>query len=69
MDICVRVGRRIRYLRTSKGITQTVLADRAELSTRTPQRIENAHIDAGIRTLERIARALGVKVRELVEEP
>lgn len=66
MDICIRVGRRIRYLRTRKGIPQVVLADRAEVTRPNLSRIENGKIEPGLRTLERISKALDVTLVELV---
>lgn len=67
MDICVKVGRRVRYYRARRGITQVVLADRAEVTRANLSRIENGKIEGGIRTLERIAKALDVRLRDLVD--
>ena len=57
-DICVRVGRRIRILRTQRGWTQTLLADHAELAREHLSELENGHKEIGIRALERIVKAL-----------
>lgn len=67
MDICVKVGRRVRRLRTERGISQIALADQAELTRSNLSRIENGRAEPGIRTLERIARALNVDVRDLFD--
>jgi transcriptional regulator with XRE-family HTH domain len=51
VDILVRVGRRIRYLRTSRGISQESLSAQAALSRINLSRIENGKAEAGLRTL------------------
>jgi putative transcriptional regulator len=63
-DICVWVGRRIRLLRTRKGWTQQILADHAELTREHLSELENGKKEIGIRTIERIATALGVSLHE-----
>jgi DNA-binding XRE family transcriptional regulator len=68
VDICVKVGRKIRYLRTQKGIHQVDLAATANIKRETLSRIENGRIEVGIRTLGRIADALGVKITVLFED-
>ncbi len=65
-DICVRVGRRIRALRRAKGWSQQLLADHAELERAHVSRLEQGRREAGLRALERIARALDVEVEDLV---
>ncbi len=66
-DICVRLGRRIRVLRTEKGWTQQVLADHAELSREHLAELEAGNKEVGIRTLERIARALEITLGSLLD--
>lgn len=66
MGIKVRVGRRIRYLRTARGITQEMLSAQAGLSRASLSWIENGKSEAGLCTLEDIARALGVKIVDIV---
>lgn len=66
VDILVRVGRRIRYLRTSRGISQESLSAQAALSRINLSRIENGKAEAGLRTLYDIARALNVKIADIV---
>jgi transcriptional regulator with XRE-family HTH domain len=60
MDICVKVGRRIRVLRTEREWTQAMLADHSELTREHLSELENGHKEIGIRALEKIARALDV---------
>lgn len=65
-DICVRVGHKIRALRRAKGWSQQLLADHAELERAHLSRLEQGRREAGLRALERIARALNVEVEDLV---
>jgi transcriptional regulator with XRE-family HTH domain len=66
IDICVRVGRRIRALREQNGWTQQILADHAQIAREHVCRIEDGRKEMGIRTLEKIASALGKNVEELL---
>jgi transcriptional regulator with XRE-family HTH domain len=66
IDICVRVGRRIRALREQRGWTQQILADHAQIAREHLCRIEDGRKEMGIRTLEKIASALGKSVEELL---
>ena len=65
IDICVRIGRRIRTLRTERGWTQAMLADHASLTREHLSELESGKKEAGVRTLERIAKALGVAPGDL----
>ncbi len=60
-----RVGKRIRELRERAGLTQTVLAEKAGLPQSHISRLENAEHSATHMTLEKIARALGVRVGDI----
>jgi len=66
-DICVKIGRRIRVLRTQKGWTQAMLADHAELAREHLSELENGHKEIGARSLQRIAGALNVGLSEFFE--
>jgi transcriptional regulator with XRE-family HTH domain len=66
-DICVRVGRRIRVLRTEREWTQAMLADHAELTREHLSELENGHKEIGIRALERIAQALDTTLHQFFE--
>jgi transcriptional regulator with XRE-family HTH domain len=59
-NICVKIGRRIRQLRTERGWTQTMLADHAELTREHLSELENGHKEIGVLALERIVRAFGI---------
>lgn len=67
-DVCVAVGRRIRALRDAKEWTQTMLADHASLTREHLSELENGHKEIGVRTLERIATALGVTLAQFFSE-
>lgn len=66
IDILVRVGRHLRYLRTSRGISQEDLASQAGLTQAALSRIETGNAEAGLRTLHDIAKALGLKMVDLL---
>ena len=63
------LGRRIRRLRNSAGLTQVALAGAAGIGRVTLVRLEKGEHTPRYKTLERIARALGVDVSELLVEP
>lgn len=67
VDVVVRVGRRIRYLRTSRGVTQEVLSAQAGITRINLSRIENGKAEPGLRTLADLAHALGIKLSELLQ--
>jgi putative transcriptional regulator len=67
IDICVRIGRRVRVLRTERGWTQDMLAGHAELTREHLSELENGHKEMGVRSLERIAVALGVSLGKFFE--
>lgn len=61
------VNNQIKKLRTKKGLSQGQLAEKANLSIRTIQRVESGN-DVSISTLSLIAGALDVEVSELFDE-
>jgi Predicted transcriptional regulators len=67
IDICVRVGRRIRTLRSEKGWTQQQLADMAGIGRVHVSELENGKREAGLRMLERIASTLDVRITDLID--
>jgi transcriptional regulator with XRE-family HTH domain len=66
IDICVRVGNRIRELRQAKEWSQQMLADHAQIERAHLTRLEEGKKEAGLRVLEKIANALDVEVEDLV---
>lgn len=59
----------LRRMRTDRGLSQQTLADRARLSRNFVAQIERGESVPTIATLGRIAKALGVSVAELLDEP
>jgi len=60
------IGKRIREVRHTKGISQEALAERAELSTQYVSQIETAVRQASLRSLVNIANVLKVSVDALL---
>ncbi len=58
---------RLRKLRKDKGLSQAVLAERAQLSREYVNKIEAGRYDPPLSTLNRLAKALKVKVADLVK--
>lgn len=61
------LGSRIRATRAEQGISQRQLALMTDISRSHLWKIETGAADVGIDVLIRIARALDVQVRELIE--
>jgi transcriptional regulator with XRE-family HTH domain len=57
---------RVRELRLSRGMTQAELARRAEVSVTHLSELENGEIAPGIDLVDRLARALGGTVADLL---
>lgn len=66
-DICVMVGGRIRKLRIKRHWTQQILADHANLTREHISAIETARAEPGLKALDRIALALEVPLRDLLD--
>ncbi|MBP3490437.1 helix-turn-helix transcriptional regulator [bacterium] len=58
---------KIKLLRNMQGLTQDELAEKSDLSATAFGAIERGTSVAGIDTLERIAIALGIELKELVD--
>jgi transcriptional regulator with XRE-family HTH domain len=58
-------ARKVRELRESKGMSTRVLAREAGISTETLNAIEHSRRQVQVRTLAKLARALGVEVKDL----
>ena len=60
----------MKQLRLRQGLTQQSLAERADLEYKYVQKIESGRWPGlQLRTVERLAHALGVEVWQLVEPP
>lgn len=64
-----RLGNRIRELRKEKGLTISQLAERTNLSDNFIGSIERGIRSPAIKTLERIASVLKVKIKDLFHFP
>jgi ribosome-binding protein aMBF1 (putative translation factor) len=60
-------GQSVRKHRDSKGLSQEVLAEKAELDRTYISDIERGTRNPGIKNVVRLARALGIKTAKLVE--
>ena len=65
-DICIRLGRKIRELRRQRGWRQIDLAVHAQLSKTHINELEAGKREIGLNALERLAKALDVKISELM---
>ena len=63
------LGERIRQFRESAGLTQEALARTADIGRVTLVRLEKGEQTPRFKTLEAIAKALGIRVPELLVEP
>jgi transcriptional regulator with XRE-family HTH domain len=61
------MGRRLRKLRIAKKLSQATVAKRADLSREYVNKIEAGRYDPPLSTINALAKALGVPVRELLE--
>lgn len=61
------LGRTIKKIREQKKMTQEDLADKAASNVSYLAKIENGYVNTSVRYLIKIARGLGVKVRDLFE--
>lgn len=59
-------GRRLARIRKNSGLTQELLAERSGLSTTFIGLLETGGRRASIQSLQKIARVLRVKVKELI---
>ena len=68
IDICVRLGRRIRLLREKHGWTQQQLADMTGIGRVHVSELENGKREAGLRMLEKLAVSFETSVSDLLKE-
>src|SRR5512139_1135336 len=64
----VRAGRRLRHYREAAGLDQPHLAQRVGISHEALSTLERGHRAPVIRTVHRLAAALGIPAAELVSE-
>jgi transcriptional regulator with XRE-family HTH domain len=68
IDICVRLGRRIRLLREKHGWTQQQLADMTGIGRVHVSELENGKREAGLRMLEKLASSFDISVSEFLKD-
>ncbi len=66
--ILERFGQRVRYERTKQGLSQEELAERAGLHRTYIGMIERAEKNITLLNIEKVAKALGISVGELLKE-
>jgi transcriptional regulator with XRE-family HTH domain len=67
-NINKRTGARIRKLRTKKGWSQEKLALEAGLHRAYIGQIERGEKNIGLKNLEKIAKTLGIKLKDIISE-
>lgn len=65
-DICVRLGRKIRELRRSRGWRQIDLAEHSGISKNHISELERGQREVGLKNLEAVAEALDLRPSELL---
>ncbi len=68
MEINKVVGNRIRQIRIEKKMSQEELATKAKTTRPHISKIEGGILSLQIDTLQRVADALGVQIKELIEQ-
>ena len=66
VNINTELGKKIRELRKKKELTQEELAYKSELDYSYINQIENGKRNPSVEAVEKIAKALGVKVQDLL---
>lgn len=61
------MGRRIKTLREARDLSRQQLAEKAGMSRETIRLLEAGRFDPTLRTLTKLARALGVPLTDLVK--
>jgi transcriptional regulator with XRE-family HTH domain len=67
ISFAVQLGRRLADLREKRGLSQSQLADLAEVGRSHLSQIENGAVAVRIDTLHTLATALELKISDLVE--
>ena len=62
-------GEHLRALRKQRGLSQQALADEADISWPTVQRVEAGSQSATLEVLAALAQALNISLKELVDFP
>lgn len=65
-ELLFKIGQSVRYLRQKEGISQEELAFRANLNLNSISTLERGLNNVKIKTLYSIAKALNVKIEEIL---
>lgn len=65
IELRLHLGKRVKYLRLLANLTQTQLAEKANLSVNYVSEIETGMASPTLRTLLKLAQKLDVEVKEL----
>ncbi len=68
MELKKYIGQKVRSARLSRSLTQEALSERIGKAVETISNIERGRTSAGLATLERIAHALELPLRDFFEE-
>lgn len=66
-DVEKRLGRQVAAYRKSAALTQEALAERVKVTPETISRLERGSTVPGLATIENVARALNVELRDLFD--
>jgi transcriptional regulator with XRE-family HTH domain len=69
MSIQVKVGQRIKDLRSQIGISQEALANKAEIDRTYVTDVENGRRNISIQNIEKLVTALQVSLKEFFDSP
>jgi len=62
-----KLGKRVRYFRTQKGLTQEKFAELCGISPRYISELERGEANVTVNILEPLAASLGIKLKELFD--
>jgi transcriptional regulator with XRE-family HTH domain len=65
-QLLLKIGKRVRNLRTDRGWSQEELADRSGVNRSYMSRVELGKSDVSLSVLNKIARTLGLSLAELL---
>lgn len=66
-EILKSVGEKLKQIRESKNLSQSMLANDVNIPKNQIGRIERAEISTTLTTLNKICKVLGVKVKDLID--
>jgi transcriptional regulator with XRE-family HTH domain len=63
----ILLGKRVKYLRRLRNLTQSQLAEKVDLSTNYISQIETGVATPTLKTLSMLAKVLGVQIKDLFD--